>query len=48
MIKYNNRETAERIALKSRHWVVLGDDGLYWVVSGREKSRLQKKGYQLA
>ena len=29
-------------------FVVMGDDGMFWVVSGADAQRLEKAGYELA
>lgn len=32
----------------SKHTIVLGDDGKFWIVTNKEASRLIKQGYEFA
>ena len=50
MYKFHELETAKRFAYRCEKimMIVLGDDGLYWVTTGKEASRLVKAGYEYA
>lgn len=50
VMKFNTLATANQFAAGciKPHFVLLGDDGLFWVTSGRWASKLAKEGYQYA
>jgi hypothetical protein len=51
-IKFNNISTAKGFHYcmneYSKHTIIMGDDGLFWIVTNRQASALVKAGYEIA
>lgn len=49
-LKYNSLNSALNVASRCKKlmMVVLGDDGLFWLVTPAEAERMQRAGYQIA
>lgn len=51
MYKFSQLSNARQFVMNSINWakwsIVLGCDGLFWVVTNREASRLIKNGYEM-
>jgi len=50
--KYNNLTTAESALLRcvtpSKFKIILGSDGLFWIVSNKDAAALIRKGFETA
>lgn len=48
-LKYNTEKSARNVVINAYKimMIVLGDDGLYWVVTPAEATRLEKVGYTI-
>ncbi len=46
--KFSNEENAQRFAERctTRHNIILGDDGKYWVAVAADITRLERMGYE--
>jgi hypothetical protein len=49
-LKFNDLFLAQNFAARCKkiHMVIMGDDGMYWVVTMATAQRLVKAGYELA
>ncbi len=45
--KFNSFVNARYFALRSRYWIVMGDDQRYWVTTPRLAEKLEKLGYEI-
>lgn len=51
IFKYSNLESAKEAAYRlvnfSKHSIVKGDDGYFWITTNRTASRLEKEGFEI-
>lgn len=45
--KFTSLVNARYFALRSRYWIVMGDDDRYWVTTPRKAEKLERAGYEI-